>query len=154
MKKKLLLVSALATIVSSAVCAQTINNAPQNSPAGAGDQVKQAPRTGDSSQIGGTPSGNTKAVQGQVQGQRSPNRAVTLAPEQRVRIKQYAAQHPVRPYQAREHISVGTTLPADVELSAVPTEWGPGLSEYRYVYSDNHIGLVEPSSRRVIEIIE
>jgi hypothetical protein len=80
--------------------------------------------------------------------------SVTIAPEQRTRIKQYVVQHKVQPYAGRERIAVGTTLPADVELSAVPGEWGPELGSYRYVYSDNHIGLVEPSSRRVIEVIE
>jgi hypothetical protein len=33
-------------------------------------------------------------------------------------------------------------------------DWGPGLGQYRYIYSGNSIGLVEPSSRRVIEVIE
>jgi hypothetical protein len=65
MYRKLLLAAAAATLMTSAGLAQTINNAPQNSPAGAADQTKQAPRTGDSSQVGGTPSGNTRAVEGQ-----------------------------------------------------------------------------------------
>ena len=39
--------------------AQTVNDAPQNSP-GVQNQVKQAPRTGDASQVGGTPSANMK----------------------------------------------------------------------------------------------
>jgi hypothetical protein len=54
--------------------AQTVNNAPQNSPAGAQDQVKQAPRTGDSSQVGGTPSANVKAKQSQMQDRTVPKR--------------------------------------------------------------------------------
>ena len=80
--------------------------------------------------------------------------SVTIAPEQRTRIKQYVVQHNLKPYPGRQQIAVGTTLPADVELSAVPSEWGPDLGSYRYVYYSNHIGLVEPSSRRVIEVIE
>ena len=153
MSKKFLMAAAVAVMASS-VQAQTVNNAPQNSPAGAADQVKQAPRTGDSSQIGGIPSGNTRAIQSKTQDRRGGNRAVTIAPEQRTRIKQYVTQHQVRPYQAREHIAVGTTLPADVQLLTVPNDWGPGLSEYRYVYSDSNIVLIEPSSRRVVEVIE
>jgi len=45
-------------------------------------------------------------------------------------------------------------LPADVELRSVPTDWGPKLTKYRYIYSDNHVYLVEPSDRKVIEEIE
>jgi Protein of unknown function (DUF1236) len=80
--------------------------------------------------------------------------AVTIAPEQRAKIKQYVVQHQVRSYPMQQRIAVGTTLPTDVELTVVPSEWGPGLGGYRYVYSGNYIGLVEPSSRRVIEVIE
>jgi hypothetical protein len=67
MYRKLLLASAAAALMTSAGVAQTVNNAPQNSPAGVEDQMKQAPRTGDSSQVGGTPSANTRAVQSQTQ---------------------------------------------------------------------------------------
>src|SRR5262245_18090800 len=65
MYRKLLLATAAAALMTSASVAQTVNNAPQNSPAGAADQTKQAPRTGDSSQVGGTPSGNTRALESQ-----------------------------------------------------------------------------------------
>ena len=74
--------------------------------------------------------------------------AVTIAPEQRTRIKQYVVQNEIKPYPMRERLAVGTTVPADVELFAVPNDWGPGLVQYRYVYSGNSIGLVDSSSRR------
>ena len=48
----------------------------------------------------------------------------------------------------------GATLPTEVELHAVPNDWGPGLSRYRYVYSGDDVVLVEPSTRRVIQVIE
>jgi hypothetical protein len=78
----------------------------------------------------------------------------TLAPEQRTRIKQYVVERQVRPVTVSEGIRVGATLPATVELHAVPTEWGANLGTYRYIYSDNHVVLVEPSSRRVVQVIE
>ena len=62
MTRKLLLATAVAALMTGSALAQTINNAPQNSPAGVGNEVKQAPRTGDSSQVGGTPSANTKGT--------------------------------------------------------------------------------------------
>ena len=36
----------------------------------------------------------------------------------------------------------------------VPSDWGPDLVKYRYVNWDNRVVLVEPSSRRVIQIID
>jgi hypothetical protein len=79
---------------------------------------------------------------------------IEIAPEQRTRIKEYVVKEKVRPVTVKERVSVGATLPADVELVAVPETWGPSVSKYRYVYSDNHVVLVEPSSRRVVQIID
>lgn len=79
---------------------------------------------------------------------------VTIAPEQRTRIKQYVVQQRVKPVTVRERLSVGATLPTEVELVAVPSDWGPDLARYRYIYSDERVMLVEPSSRRVIQVID
>lgn len=78
----------------------------------------------------------------------------TISAEQRTRIRQYVVQHNVSPVTVRERVAVGATLPADVELRAVPSEWGSDLGSYRYLYSDNRVVLVEPSSRRIIQVIE
>lgn len=78
----------------------------------------------------------------------------TLAPEQRTRIKRYVTENRVSPADIGGRVVVGTTLPATVELRTVPTEWGPNLSTYRYVYFDNHVVLVEPASRRVVQVID
>jgi hypothetical protein len=79
---------------------------------------------------------------------------VTIAPEQRTKIKQYVVQQKVKPVTVKEKIVVGATLPADVELMAVPSDWGPSFTRYRYIYSDNHVALVDPGSRRVVQIID
>jgi hypothetical protein len=79
---------------------------------------------------------------------------IEIAPEQRTRIKEYVVKEKVRPVTVKERVSVGATIPADVELVAVPENWGPSVSRYRYVYSDNHVVLVEPSSRRIVQIID
>ena len=52
-----------------------------------------------------------------------------------------------------DRVAAGATLPGSVELLATPGDWGPEVTQYRYVYSD-HVVLVEPSSRRVIQIID
>ena len=75
---------------------------------------------------------------------------INFAPEQRTLIKEYVVKEKVRPYAARERITVGATLPADVELHTVPSDWGPSVSRYRYVYSNDRIHFVDPTSRRVI----
>ncbi len=75
---------------------------------------------------------------------------ITFAPEQRTHIKEYVVRERVAPVVVREHVRVGATLPADVELRTVPADWGPSVSKYRYVYSDDRVYFVEPSSRKVI----
>ena len=79
---------------------------------------------------------------------------VIVAPEQRTAIKEYIVKEKVRPYKLQSRVTVGATLPADVELAPVPETWGPSFRSYRYVYTGDDIMLVEPSSRRVVEIID
>jgi hypothetical protein len=83
-----------------------------------------------------------------------PGASVTLSGDQRMRIKQYVTERHLRPTTIRERIRVGSTLPADVELEAVPSEWGPEVSHYRYIYSGDHVVLVDPSTRRVMHVVE
>ena len=80
--------------------------------------------------------------------------AVEVAPDTRVTIKEYVVKEKIRPVTVKERVVVGSALPADVQLSPAPTAWGPSVSKYHYIYSDNHVVLVEPSSRKVIQIIE
>ena len=83
-----------------------------------------------------------------------PAETVISEPEQRTVIRDYVVKERVAPITVKERLSVGATLPADVELRTVPGTWGPRLTKYRYVYSGDHVYLVEPSDRRVIQIIE
>lgn len=80
--------------------------------------------------------------------------SITIAPEQRTTIKEYVVKEKVRPVTVRERISVGATLPAEVELQSVPSAWGPTFTKYRYVYSNDNVYLVEPDSRRVVTVID
>jgi Protein of unknown function (DUF1236) len=76
-----------------------------------------------------------------------------ISPEQRVIIREYVVREKVKPIVIKD-VTVGAALPSDVELIAVPSDWGPSFVSYRYVYSGNRVVLVEPSSRRVIQIID
>jgi hypothetical protein len=80
--------------------------------------------------------------------------SVEISPEQRTKIKEYVVKEKVKPVTIKESVRVGVTIPADVDLVAVPDAWGPAFTKYRYVYHDNHVVLVEPSSRKVVQIID
>ena len=80
--------------------------------------------------------------------------ALVLAPEERTVVKKYVTSHKVAPVKLKERLSVGATLPAGVRLAPVPAEWGPAYGSYRYIYSDNRVYFVEPSTRRVVTAID
>lgn len=80
--------------------------------------------------------------------------AVQIEPEYRTRIHSYVTEHKIRPVETREKIVVGSPVPRDVELEAVPTEWGPSLTRYRYVYSGERVMLVDPDTRTVVQEVE
>ncbi|MCA1456271.1 DUF1236 domain-containing protein [Bradyrhizobium sp. BRP22] len=79
---------------------------------------------------------------------------VQIEPEYRTRIKTYVTEHRVRPVTTKEKIVVGATVPRDVELEAVPSDWGPSLTKYRYVYSGDRVMLVDPGTRTVVQEID
>jgi Protein of unknown function (DUF1236) len=80
--------------------------------------------------------------------------AVQIEPEYRTKIHTYVTEHKIRPVETREKIIVGSPVPRDVELEAVPTEWGPSLVKYRYVYSGNRVMLVDPETRTVVQEVD
>jgi hypothetical protein len=74
--------------------------------------------------------------------------------DQRRMIKQYVVTQNVAPVVVQERLAVGQAVPANVELLTAPTEWGPTVSGYRYVYADSNVYLVEPSSRQIVQVID
>ena len=79
---------------------------------------------------------------------------ILVEPEARTRIKTYVTEKNIRPIATRERIVVGATVPSDVELVAVPSDWGPSLTKYRYVYSNDRVMLVDPGTRTVVREID
>jgi hypothetical protein len=79
---------------------------------------------------------------------------IQIEPEYRTRIRTYVTEHKIRPVVTQERIVVGSPVPRDVELEAVPTEWGPSLNRYRYIYSGEHVMLVDPDTRTVVQEVE
>jgi hypothetical protein len=82
------------------------------------------------------------------------NAAVQIEPQYRTKIKSYITEHKVRPVATQEKIVVGAKVPADVELVAVPSDWGPSLTKYRYVYSNDRVMLVDPGTRTVVQEVD
>jgi hypothetical protein len=79
---------------------------------------------------------------------------VQIEPEYRTKIKSYITEHKVRPIASKEKIIVGAKVPSDVELVAVPSDWGPSLTKYRYVYSGDRVMLVDPGTRTVVQEVD
>lgn len=82
------------------------------------------------------------------------NAAVQIEPQYRTKIKSYVTEHKVRPVETREKIIVGAKVPSDVELATVPSDWGPSLTKYRYVYSGDRVMLVDPGTRTVVQEVD
>ena len=80
--------------------------------------------------------------------------AIQIEPQYRTKIKSYVTEKRVRPIATQERIVVGAKVPASVELEAVPADWGPSVTKYRYVYSDDRVMLVDPSTRTVVHEID
>ena len=75
---------------------------------------------------------------------------IDLAPEQRAYIKDYVLKIRVRPVILDERVSMGVTVPPNVELHPVPADWGPSVQRFLYFVSDDRVHFVDPRSRRVV----
>jgi hypothetical protein len=53
-----------------------------------------------------------------------------------------------------EKIVVGAKVPSDLELVALPPDWGPSLTKYRYVYSGDRVMLVDPGTPTVVQEVD
>lgn len=84
----------------------------------------------------------------------APGATVQIEPEYRTRIRSYVTEHKIRPIETREKIVVGSPVPRDVELATVPSDWGPSLTKYRYVYSGSRVMLVDPETRMVVQAVD
>ena len=79
---------------------------------------------------------------------------LAFAPEQRRLIREYVVQRNVPAVAINEPLVVGRPLPTDVELVAVPSEWGPNVAPYRYVYAGSRIYFVDPQTRVIVQTID
>ena len=76
-----------------------------------------------------------------------------LGVNERPRFRSYVVEQRRPSYQYREDVRVGAVLPDDgVTYYDVPPEYG--VREYRYTVVNGRTVLVEPRTRRIVEIVE
>jgi hypothetical protein len=89
--------------------------------------------------------------------------AVPLSAEKQLEIKTSFARYgrALRPGQElpriQDKLAVGTTVPASVNLIALPQDAvteTPTTTTYRFVLMDTGIAVVDPETRKVVQIIE
>jgi hypothetical protein len=79
--------------------------------------------------------------------------AGVLGVDERPRFRSYVVEQRRPSYQYREDVRVGVVLPEDgVTYYDVPPEYG--VREHRYTVVNGRTVLVEPRTRRIVEIVE
>jgi hypothetical protein len=90
--------------------------------------------------VGGTVGGVVGGVNG------------VLGVDQRPRFRSYVVEQRRPSVTVHEEVRVGAVLPETVTYYDVPSEYG--VTGYRYTVVNNHPVLVEPRTRRVVEVID
>jgi hypothetical protein len=79
--------------------------------------------------------------------------AGVLGVDQRPRFRTYAVEQRHPSYQYRDEVRVGAVLPEQgVTYYEVPAEYG--VRDYRYTVVNGRTVLVEPRTRRIVDIVE
>jgi hypothetical protein len=74
--------------------------------------------------------------------------SVVIKPEQETVIKEYVHKQPLASINLPGvELSVGSTLPETVELHEIPDV------QYRYVVVDNQTVVVDPGTRKIVQVI-
>ncbi|QDB99450.1 MULTISPECIES: DUF1236 domain-containing protein [Phyllobacteriaceae] len=74
---------------------------------------------------------------------------VIIQPEQQTVIKEYVHKKPLASINLLgAELSIGSTLPDTVELHEIPDV------QYRYVVVNDRTVVVDPSTRKIVEVIE
>ena len=79
---------------------------------------------------------------------------ITIQPEVRTKVKEYVTTNRGTSVTAPSGftVSTGAVLPQSIELQSFPAT--VGVTQYRYVTMGNQTVLVDPSSRRIVEVIQ
>jgi hypothetical protein len=77
----------------------------------------------------------------------------TLAPQEQVAVRQYVVRQSVPSVRVQEQVVVGAPLPQTVQLHAIPADVGV-QTQYRYSVVNDQTVLVDPSTRRVVQVLQ
>jgi hypothetical protein len=80
--------------------------------------------------------------------------AVALTRQERAQMKTYVAKEKIPPADLEEKVTVGTVLPGVVLLRPPPPGWPSKVTRFQYIYHDNRIVLVDPGTRRVVQVVD
>ena len=131
-----------ATAVSVALLASPLVQA-QGTLQGAAEGARQGERA--AGPVGGVVGGAIGAAAGTVGG--------ILGVDTRPRFREYVVRERVPSYRYSEDVRVGVVLPeAGVTYREVPAEYG--VQGYRYTYVNDRAVIVEPRTRRIVEVID
>ena len=110
---------------------------------GAAEGARQGERA--AGPVGGVVGGAIGAAAGTVGG--------ILGVDTRPRFREYVVRERVPSYKYSEDVRVGVVLPeAGVTYREVPAEYG--VQGYRYTYVNDRAVIVEPRTRRIVEVID
>ena len=102
---------------------------------------------------GGRAAGPLGAVVGGTVGAATGTVGGILGVEDRPRFREYVVRERVPSYRYEHELRVGAILPEQgVTYYEVPAEYH--VTGYRYTYVNEHPVLVEPRTRRIVEIID
>jgi hypothetical protein len=103
--------------------------------------------------VGGNAAGPLGAIVGGAVGAATGTVGGILGVDDRPRFREYVVRERRPSYVYRDQVRVGTVLPeAGVTYYEVPAEYhAPG---YRYTVVNDRAVLVEPRSRRIVEIVD
>lgn len=105
------------------------------------------------SSVGGPVGGAVGGVVGGAVGAATGAVAGLLGVDERPRFRQYVVREGRPSYTYSEQVRVGAVLPSSgVTYYEVPAEYG--VSGYRYTVVNDRPVLVEPGSRRIVEVID
>src|SRR6187551_2617704 len=103
--------------------------------------------------VGGNAAGPLGAIVGGAVGAATGTVGGILGVDDRPRFREYVVRERRPSYVYRDEVRVGTVLPeAGVTYYEVPGEYH--ARDYRYTVVNNRAVLVEPRSRRIVEIID
>ena len=80
--------------------------------------------------------------------------AIELNPAQQAQIKEYVLKQRIPVAEVKQTIAIGSAVPTEVELRPVTAGWSPTLSKFRFFHGDKRIYFVDPSTRRIVRIVE